>query len=186
MTGESIPIEPVAVDGATLQAAEAAIGDAIVRRDASRLEVLGFGEIAVAVGWPTDAPEVVLKRTAVYRSRADCERHMGAVDDYVARLAERGAAILPTSTHVVERTDGRFVGYAAQPVVARSLLAETVLEIDEPRSDHPLLGAVRDYAVRHVTPELSVDMQIPNFAWDGDQLVLLDITTPIVCARFHL
>lgn len=80
----------------------------------------------------------------------------------------------------VQRGDGRFVGYAAQPVVSKSLLAETVLEIDEPRADHALLTALRNYTVQHVTPELSVDMQIPNFARDGERLVLLDITTPIM------
>ena len=48
-------------------------------------------------------------------------------------------------------------------MVPRALLAETVLETDEPRADHPLLTAVREYTVEHVRPELSVDMQIPNF-----------------------
>ncbi len=176
----AIPTEPVVVDDISLEAAEAAISDAIERRDASDLTVLGFGEISVAIGWPTAAPSVVLKRTVVYRDRADCERHMKSVADYVERLGQRGAAVVPTSVHVIERGDGRFAGYAAQPVVPKSLLAETVFKTDEPRSDHPLLTAVRDYAVQHVTPELSVDMQIPNFAWDGERLVLLDITTPIV------
>lgn len=179
MTG-AIPTAPPDVDGATLQAAEAAIGRAIERRDASDLTVLGFGEIAVAIGWPTASPSIVLKRTVVYRDRSHCEQHMEAVADYVTRLGQRGAAVIPTTVHVVERDDGRFVGYAAQPVVPTSLLAETVLESDEPRADHPLLTAVRDYAVQQVRPELSVDMQIPNFAWDGERLVLLDITTPIV------
>ncbi len=176
----AIPSEPVEVDELTLVAAERAIADAIDRRDASDLTVLGFGEIAVAIGWPTDSPTMVLKRTVVYRDRADCERHMNAVADYVARLSERGAAVIPTTVHVLASGDGRYVGYAAQPVVPRPLLAETVLETDEPRADHPLLTAVREYTVEHVRPELSVDMQIPNFAWDGERLVLLDITTPIV------
>ncbi|MGI9614354.1 MAG: hypothetical protein ACR2QO_15695 [Acidimicrobiales bacterium] len=43
MTG-AIPTEPVDVDDTTLAEAEAAIGDAIERRDASDLAVLGFGE----------------------------------------------------------------------------------------------------------------------------------------------
>ena len=176
----AIPSEPVDVDEVTLRAAERAIADAIDRRDASDLTVLGFGEIAVAIGWPTESATVVLKRTVVYRDRADCERHMSAVADYVARLVERGVPVIPTTVHVVARDDGRYVGYAAQPVVPKALLAETVLETDEPRADHPLLTAVRDYTVEHVRPELSVDMQIPNFAWDGERLVLLDITSPIV------
>lgn len=177
---ETIPTEPVDVDDATLEAAETAIADAIERRDASDLTVLGFGEIAVAIGWPAASPTAVLKRTVVYRERAHCQQHMDAVADYVARLGKRGAAVIPTTVYVVERADGRFVGYAAQPVVPKSLLAETVLESDEPRADHPLLTAVRDYTVAHATPELSVDMQIPNFAWDGERLVLLDITTPFM------
>lgn len=176
----AIPTEPVDIDDMSLKAAEIAISDAIERRDASDLTVLGFGEIAVAIGWPTAAPAAVLKRTVVYRDRADCQRHMDLVADYITRLGQRGAPVIPTRVHVVERDDGRFVGYAAQPVVPKSLLAETVLETDEPRADHPLLTAVRDYTVEHVTPDLTVDMQIPNFAWDGERLVLLDITTPFM------
>lgn len=177
---DAIPTEPADIDDGALQAAEAAISTAIQRRDASDLTVLGFGEIAVAVGWPTASPAAVLKRAPVYANRAHCERHMASVGEYVERLVAAGAAVIPTSVHVVERSDGRYVGYAVQPVVPKALLAETVLKTDEPHADHPLLTAVREYTVKHATPELAVDMQIPNFAWDGENLVLLDITTPFM------
>lgn len=173
-----IPTELTPPTDAMLAAADAAIDDAIEQRDVSDLKVLGFGEIAVAIAWPTADPQVVLKRTMAYATRAKCERHLTDISDYVERLTEAGVAVLPTTTHVVERPDGRFSGYVAQPLVPKELLAETVIERDEPRADHPLLLALRAFAVKHITPRLSVDIQITNFAWDGEQLVLLDITSP--------
>ena len=175
-----IPTGPANIDLATLQKAEATIGAAIAARNADTLKVLGFGEISVAVGWPTNEPTMVLKRMAVYANRSDSERDTAAIAEYVERLLAAGADVLPTTTHVVPTTDGRFAGYAVQPFVPKEFLAETTIEQDEPRADHPLLLALRDFAVRHVTPELSADMQLTNFAWDGTRLVLIDITTPIV------
>lgn len=176
----SIPDHLIPPTESELQAAEAAIGDAIMRRDTTDLRVLGFGEISVAVGWPTADPTVVLKRSVAFGDRANCQYGMNAIAEYLALLEADGMDVLPTSTHVIERPDGRFIGYAAQPFVPRELLAETVLEEEDPRPDHPLVMAVRDCAVRHVSEALSMDLQFTNFAWDGDRLVLLDVTTPIV------
>ncbi len=175
-----IPTSPPDVDDATLAEAEAAISAAIAARNADSLKVLGFGEISVAVGWPAVEPTMVLKRLAVYENRSDSVYDTNAIADYVDLLTAAGAAVLPTTTHVVPTSDGRFAGYAVQPFVPKEFLAETTIETDEPRPDHPLLLALREFAVKHVTPELSADMQFTNFAWDGERLVLIDITTPIV------
>lgn len=182
MTDATIPARPPDVSDEELHAADAAIDRAIAARDISDLHVVGFGEISVALGWPTAAPVYVLKRALVYESRASCESHFGAIQDYVEVLRAGGADILTTTMHMVERPDGRVSGFFAQPLVPRELLAEVILATEEPRPDHPIVLAHREVAMRDCTPEYAVDLTISNFAFDGDRYALLDITSPVTWA----
>ena len=179
MADTTIPTEAPEVSDEVLRAADAAIDRAIAARDTSDLHVLGFGEFSVALGWPSTTPEYVLKRALVYESRTSCESHFGTIQDYVDVLRAGGADVIATKMHVVERSDGRASGYIAQPLVPRNLLAEAILAHDEPRADHPVVLAHRDVAVRDCTPAYAVDLQISNFAFDGDRYALLDITSPV-------
>ncbi|NNE74994.1 MAG: hypothetical protein HKN26_15115 [Acidimicrobiales bacterium] len=178
--GQRIPTEPAHVNDEQLARAEAMIAACILRRDVADLRVLGFGEISVALGWPSADPTMVLKRMAVYREPSDAERDVRLVRDYVAALEAAGVDVLPTTCHVVPRADGRWVNYAVQPIVPPDLLAETTIARDTPHPEHPLLLAIRDLTVELVSPQLSADMQVTNFAWDGERLALLDITTPLL------
>lgn len=179
MTNNTIPTEAPEVSDEALRAVDAAIDQAIVARDVSSLHVLGFGEVSVALGWPTAAPDYVVKRVLVYESRASCESHLAKIQGFVDRLSEGGADILATKLHVVDRSDGRASGYVTQPLVPKELLAAVILANDEPRSDHPVVLAHRDVAVKHCTPRHAVDLQISNFAFDGERYTNFDITSPV-------
>ncbi|MEL6985112.1 MAG: DUF6206 family protein [Actinomycetota bacterium] len=179
MTDTAIPTEAPEVSDEALREADAAIDRAIAARDTSDLHVLGFGEFSVALGWPTAAPEYVLKRALVYDSRASCQAHFDTIQGFVDMLEANGADVIASSLHVVERPDGRASGYVTQPLVPKDLLAQTALDRDEPRADHPVVLAHRDMAVHHCTPEYAVDLQVPNFAFDGDRYAYLDITSPV-------
>lgn len=179
MTDTALPARVPEVSDEDLRAADAAIDRAIAARDVSDLHVLGFGEISVALGWPTAAPEYVLKRALVYESQASCERHFSTIQDYIDILRAGGADILATTMHRVERPDGRVSGYFAQPLVPKHMLAQVVLASEEPRADHPVVLAHREVAMRDCTTEYAVDLTISNFAFDGDRYALFDITSPV-------
>ena len=179
MSENTIPTEAPNVSDEALVAADAAIDKAVAARDASDLHVLGFGEVSVALGWPSDAPDYVLKRVLVYESRDRCEAHLGQIQDFVDTVKAGGADILTTTMHVVDRPDGRASGYIAQPLVPNELLADQILANNEPRADHPVVLAHREMAVRDCTPTYAVDLQISNFVYDGDRYANIDITSPV-------
>lgn len=179
MTNSTIPVTAPEVSDEVLREADAAVDRAIAARSVSDLHVLGFGEVSVAIGWPSSAPEYVLKRVVVFNSRSAAEQYMAQVRRYVDELEAGGADIIATTMHVIDRPDGLASGWVVQPLVARELLAEVILAQDEPRADHPIVLGHREYAVKHCTPERAVDLQISNFAYDGDRYVLLDVTSPV-------
>jgi len=175
----TIPTTAPEVNDAVLKEADAALDQAIAARDASGLHVLGFGEVSVALGWPTESAEYVLKRALVYDSRASCEAHFAQVEAYLDTIRAGGADVLVSAMHVVDRPDGRASGWIAQPLLPKELLATTILANDEPRPDHPVVLAHRQVVERDCCAEYAVDLQISNFAYDGDRYVIFDITSPV-------
>lgn len=179
MTNSTIPTAATEVSEQALRDADAAVDRAVAARDTAELHVLGFGEVSVALGWPSAAPEYVLKRVLVYDSRASAERHFETIQQYLDMLRGRGADVMTSSMHIVDRSDGRASGFVAQPLVPKELLAQVILERDEPRADHPVVLAHRDMAVNHCGPEYAVDLQVSNFAFDGKRYVYFDVTSPV-------
>lgn len=179
MADTRIPTEAPVVTEDVLKEADAALDRAVAARDVSDLHVLGFGEVSVALGWPTAQPEYVLKRVLVYDSRASCEAHFAQIETYLDTLRAGGADLLVSDMHVLDRADGRASGWISQPLLPSEFLATTILANDEPRSDHPVVLAHREVAQRDCCAEYAVDLQISNFAYDGDRYTLFDFTSPV-------
>lgn len=179
MTDTTIPTEAPEVSDEVLRSADATLDRAVAARDVAGLNVLGFGEVSVALAWPTEAPEYVLKRVLVYDTPASCRAHFAEIQTYVDRIRAGGADVLATELRVLDRTDGRASGWVVQPLLPKELLATTILTNDEPRADHPVVLAHREVAQRDCTSEYAIDLQISNFAYDGDRYVTFDITSPV-------
>jgi hypothetical protein len=165
------------VSGADLAALESLVADGLARQDSSGLNVLGFGEISVALGWPIDEPTHVCKRTPPF-TPAQFAQYESLVNSYIARLRDHGLAVVDTTVMRVDRGD-RVVGYLVQPLLDTNTLGNKVLAAAEPDPDHPFLAAVIN-ALDVVGPQLSIDAQVTNFAWDGTTLTLIDVGTPFV------
>lgn len=142
------------------------------------MTVFGFGEVSIALGWPSEAPRFVAKRLIPIDTAARMDTPLAAIDDYIRQLEASGGQVLPTETRRVDRPDGKYVGYVIQPIVEESQLAETVLENDTPAKGHPLLLAVRDFVQTCGGDHIMLDAQIPNFAWVDGTVSLLDVTSP--------
>lgn len=162
---------------AELAALEAEIAAALEAKDESQLPIIGRGEITMAVGWPAEAPRYVCKRT-LPSSTAEFNRYQSLVHEYVDQVRALGQAVVDTSVVGVER-DNDIVAYIVQPLLDTSTLGNRVLAEAEPDPDHPLLMAIAD-AVGRTTSTCSVDCQVTNFVWDGEQLTLLDVGTPFL------
>lgn len=146
----------------------------------SHLAVLGHGEISLVLAWPVDRPRFACKRLPVFRGRDQFERYRRNFDDYITALRAAGVHPVDSGLRSVERDDGTVVGYAVQPVLPEATLAPNVLTDADPAEGHPLVAAVVDSAAAVVNPQLGIDAQLANWAWEDGRLAYLDLTTPML------
>lgn len=162
---------------------ENAILDAFDARSTDGLTILGLGELGLAVGWPTSAPTAVFKRQApgpIDQLSADLARMKRFHDE----LLHTGAKVVPTDIRTITNRDGKVIPYLIQPVIQPAELVENIIAKADPSPDHPTLVSLRDTIMRVVRDDerggLSIDAQVTNFAWNGESVVSLDTTPPLI------
>ena len=160
-----------------LAALETRVVAALEAQDPSSLPVLGFGELSVALAWPADEPRFVCKRTPPF-TPAQFDQYQALIGTYVGALQEIGITVVDTSVHSLGSGD-RLTGYLVQPLLPKESIGNQVLTASEPDPDHPMLAAIGQ-AIGGITEKLSVDAQVTNWSWDGNQLTLLDVGTPMM------
>ena len=174
---------PVVTDS-EIQDVERAILAAFEARSIKGLNIVGLGELGLAVGWPPTYPLAVFKRQA---PGPDLAADMARMQEFHNALKDAGAPVLPTDVRVITNDYGVEVPYLIQPIVARDKLAENVLAAAEPSSTHPILVSLRDTVAAVVRDDerggLSIDAQVTNFAWTGERVVSIDTTPPLLWKR---
>ena len=156
---------------------EGLAADALHNRDDSKLNILGYGEVSVALGWPVADPKFVCKRTPP-GTKAELSDYEHLVTEYISRVETAGLPVVETTMVTLHRDDGA-IGYLVQPLLDESTLGHNVLRSATPDPDHPFLVALAQ-SLRVVSPTLSIDAQVTNFAWDGSALTLVDVGTPFM------
>ena len=165
---------------ADLPGVEAAVAAAIRQGNNDSLRLLGHGEISLVLAWPTDQPQMALKRVPPFRDAASARQYVTVCDEFFDRLAAAGVPVWPTTLHVLERSDGRAVVYHRQPIANAAQLGTNVLHATTPEAGHPLLVAVADAAPKVCTPTIGFDSQMSNWLWDGSTATHIDFTSPFV------
>ncbi len=160
-----------------LEALEQVVVAALESRDDSTLNVLGYGEVSVALGWPIEEPTFVCKRTPPF-TRTQFAEYQGLIEEYVAGVQASGLAVVDTKVVPISRGDD-VISYLVQPKLASTSLGDNVLQSAEPDPEHPFLEALAG-ALDVVSPTLSIDAQVTNFSWDGSRLTLIDVGTPFM------
>ena len=165
---------------ADLGALEDLVEVALRTGDESALQVLGYGEMTLVLGWPAGAPSVAAKRLPVFPDAASADAYLASIDGYIALLRDRGVDVLPTGLHALPRPDGTAVGYVVQPVVAAATLGPQVLAAGDPAAGHPILEGIVAATTAVLEPRLGLDAQLSNWVWEEPaRLRYLDVTTPI-------
>ncbi|MFN8035495.1 MAG: DUF6206 family protein [Acidimicrobiia bacterium] len=168
------------IDPEELRALDGAVTAALRTRDVSGLDLLGFGEISIVVGWPRGEPAFACKRLPPFRHRAAFERYAACVRAYVDALRDAGVGVVETALPSVPQADGRVVGYHVQPFVAAGALGTEVLRAASPDAAHPLVVAIVDAVTTVTTERLGVDAQLSNWVWRDGQAENFDLTTPLM------
>lgn len=164
-----------------LAVVEAAVGAAIRARSSEGLNLLGYGEISIVLGWPAEAPVHALKRVPPFRDAATAAQYEAVCERFFGILAAAGVPTLPTTLHSTTRDDGTVVVFHRQPVADASQLGLNVLRASTPDADHPLLSAIVEHATAVCRPrQVGFDVQTANWLWDGAEARQLDFTSPMM------
>ena len=159
---------------------EAEIDDALATGDASRLDVVGYGEITLVVSWTVDGRAVACKRLPGLDGDAAFGAYRTCVAGYIALLSERGVVVPETTVEAVPRRDGTITAYCVQPVLAKPSLLPVRLKVADPGEVREMAATLVERIAGCIDSRLGLDAQLSNWAWDEGGLRFLDISTPFV------
>lgn len=160
-----------------LEQLEASVVDAFHSRDHSQLTIIGFGELTVALGFPSENPSYVCKRSGAM-SNEQFDAYEELVTRYTSGLASRGLSVLDTKVIGLDR-EGDKVAYLVQPLLDASTLGHNLLNNAEPDPEHPFLVALGE-RIALADDRISIDAQVTNWAFDGTDMTLIDVGTPFM------
>ncbi len=160
-----------------LERLESSVSAAFRDRDHSQLNIIGFGELTVALGFPSQDPTHVCKRSGTMSSE-QFESYESLVNRYTAGLAERGVSVVDTEVHSTDRGSDK-VAYLVQPLLDSATLGHNVLGSAKPDHEHPFLVALGE-RIKLADDRLSIDAQVTNWAFDGSEMTLIDVGTPFM------
>jgi hypothetical protein len=165
---------------ADLHALDAAMSHAFATGDVSHLDVLGYGEITTVVVCESGGKRYACKRLPPFRTSGDADRYTALFDEYLATLATSGMRVVPSTLERLAAGDGSVVLYCVQPALPAEQRAVRVLgRSDEARSLR-VFQAILERILAAVNPRVGVDGQLSNWMVDGEDVLFLDVTTPML------
>lgn len=159
---------------------DAAMTRAFATGDASGLKVLGYGEITTVVVCESGGIRYACKRLPPFATPDDADRYAALFDEYIATLAARGVRVVPSELERLEADDGTVVIYCVQPMLPAEQLAARVIERSSEAQALRLFQTILERILAAVNPQVGVDSQLSNWMVDGDDVLFLDVTTPML------
>jgi uncharacterized protein DUF6206 len=140
-----------------------------------QLDVLGYGEISTVLRADGTHGPVAAKRLP-RMTRAQLSAYSETLSKYLYDLQARG--VRPVDSAVLSVGSEPFTPYCVQPF-------QPLLLVDELRSAdgetvERRVGQLVEIVVGAVDGWLGLDGQVSNWAIDGDDLVYIDVTTPLL------
>lgn len=166
------------IEHAELEELERAVGAALDGDPAVGLRVLGYGEISLVLGWPTDAPRWACKRLPPFPNRAAADGFVAVFDRYLAELGAREVDVVETGIDRIPLGSGRVSLYCVQPVLPAESLGPAVLAQGVGAAG--LLRNIVDTALRVVDDRVGLDAQLSNWAVVDGRFRYFDVTTPLL------
>ena len=165
---------------ADLRRLDATMTRAFATGDVSGLEILGYGEITTVVVCESGGRRHACKRLPPFATAEEADHYAALFAEYLDTLSQRGVRLVPSSLQRLDRDDGTVVVYCVQPVLPAEQLAVRVLEHSDAAEALSLFETLLDHIVTAVSPRVGLDGQLSNWMVDGDELLFLDVTTPML------
>lgn len=168
------------LDSEELAALESQVMRSLATGSTDDLDVLGYGEITLVVGWPTGAPRVAAKRLPPFSGASAADRYGALVEEYVDALAQRGVEAVRSEWVTTPTDGGEVAGYVVQPVLPAGSLGVSIARGDDHGAGAGLLAAVLETVPAVVDARLGLDAQVSNWAIVDGGLRYFDVTTPML------
>jgi len=168
------------LDAADLHALDAAMTRAFATGDPSGLQVLGYGEITTVVVCISGGTPYACKRLPPFATPEEASRYSALFEEYIETLAASGVRVVPSQLERLTADDGSVVLFCVQPVLPAGQLAVRVLERSDAESARRLFELVLGRILSSVTRQVGLDGQLSNWMVDGDDVLFLDVTTPML------
>lgn len=167
------------VGASEIEAFEETLGQAVRSGNADDLDVIGYGEVTIAVKLSTHRGDFVCKRLAPLSSRESAARISGVIRRYIDALEACGIDVVETETPYLEGRDC-WVLYCVQPMLAPGSLGPDFLREMSADEAMPYVRRIFEKIRASVTPLLAPDGQLSNWAFEGERLRYLDVGTPFL------
>jgi hypothetical protein len=162
-----------------IDAFEQRLEAAVRTGDSGDLDVIGYGEVTIAVRLTTPRGDFACKRLVPFSSREAAERTARLIASYVEQLGACGIDVVETETPILERPEGHVL-YCVQPLLAPGTLGPDFLKGKTAGEAAPHIRRIFEHIRASVTPSLAPDGQLSNWAFEGDRLRYLDVGTPFL------
>lgn len=167
------------VSDSEIGALEAQLEEAVRANDPGNLDVIGYGEITIAVKLSTPRGDFVCKRLAPISSVSVAERWASLVASYIEQLEACGIDVVETDTPVLKSSFGQVL-YCVQPLLAAGTIGPDFLRGKSAEEAAPYVQRIFQQIRASVSPSLAPDGQLSNWAFDGERLRYLDVGTPFL------
>jgi hypothetical protein len=172
------PPQPLDLD---LEQVDLMVEEAIGLGSPAGLRVLGYGEFTLVLGWPTERPQLAVKRLPLFRDHPQFERYSRILREYLAALDERGVPVIRTGLHVAQSERIHDLhAYFVQPLAPACRMLNFVLREATPAYASRLFGSLVELVVRTVDERVGLDAQAANWLIEDDTLTTVDISTPLL------
>jgi hypothetical protein len=146
---------------------------------ADDLDVIGYGEVTIAVKLSTPHGDFACKRLVPFTTRAAADDTAELIASYVAQLERCGIDVVETETPILDRPEGHVL-FCVQPLLAPGSLGPDFLRPKTAEEAAPYVRRIFAHIKASVTPTLAPDGQLSNWAFEGERLRYLDVGTPFL------
>lgn len=160
-----------------LRGFEEKIRRALHDNDVGAITVLGYGEVTTVFALDE---QWACKRMPGFSSRRDAEACAAVIRRYVTALGAAGVEVLATDARVIDGPDGNPVVYCVQPRLEPAALGPARMRGAAVEAALRDLDRILDAMKACVSPRLAPDGQLSNWAFVGEHLCYLDVTSPFL------
>ena len=169
-----------ALNAADINELDNAIEQALIQRDDSRLNILGYGEISTVVAWRFGTQEYACKRLPLFPNEPRLNTYVDSVHTYLNLLKANGIMPVESTLHGISRADNKLAAYCVQPILAKETLLPHLLATGSAEDALHVFERVVVAIQGCVSKNLGIDGQLSNWAMVNNRLLYLDITTPMM------